>query len=63
MVRKINRNSTEYDRFLAVYLNTKNGRAFAYSVLSQLVDGFEVDAKGRITSASLSDKPLVIDFE
>lgn len=53
-----------YAKSMAIYLKTKNGAAFAYHILSQLIPSFTVDHKGRIIDAEIDDtKPIVIDFE
>ena len=53
----------EYYKYLAIYLNTKQGGAFVYHILSQLIEGFTVK-NGRIEDVHLDDEsPLVIDFE
>lgn len=61
---KINKNSPKYLPTLAQYMRTKEGQAFALSIMSQLIDGFEVNRKGKITDVVIdADKPIVIDFE
>lgn len=57
------KNSKEYAKFMAVFLSTKEGSQFAVHILSQLIDGFEVDHKNRIENVHIDDsKPIVLDF-
>ena len=61
---KVNSESPMYPALLATYLNTKEGMAFALSIMSQLIDGFETDHKGRIKDVAINDtKNIVLEFE
>lgn len=49
---------------LAVYLNTKEGKAFMLDIASQLIEGFEVDHKNRISNVIVDDETgIKIDME
>ena len=63
-MRKITKkDQREYLKYLAIYLKTKDGQWFAFHIISQLIDGFEVDHQGWIKKTILDDEnPLVIDF-
>lgn len=53
-----------YPQFLAQYMKTKEGQAFALSIMSQLIDGFEINQKGKIETVHINDQsPIKIDFE
>ena len=64
MSKKILKGDPQYPLFLAKYLNTKEGMAFALSVVSQLIDGFDVNHKGWIEATHIDDtKPITLDME
>lgn len=64
MSKKVLRSDSRYPKLLATYMNTKAGQAFALSVMSQLVDGFEVDSKGRIETVHIDDtQSIKLDME
>ena len=64
MSRKILKDDPRYPQYLAKYLNTKEGMAFALSVVSQLIDGFDVNHKGWIEAAHIDDmNPIMLDVE
>lgn len=61
-MRKINRDQKEYQKYLAMYLRTKEGSKFAGYILSQLIEGFDVK-RNEIKSVHIDDtKPIVLDF-
>lgn len=49
----IDRNNPNYKKTLAKWLSTKEGTIFALYTISQLIDGFEVDYKGKIKQSWL----------
>ena len=58
--RTILKKSQYYPHFLAKYMRTKQGQAFALSIISQLIDGFEVDAAGdKIISVHINDQESI----
>lgn len=62
--KKILKNHYYYPHFLATYMKTKEGQAFALSVISQIIDGFEVNSKGKIVTVHIDDsKPITLDME
>lgn len=64
MSRKINKENAKYPPLLAQYMRTKEGQAFALSIISQLVDGFELDYRGKIKTVYLDDEnPLILNME
>lgn len=64
MSKKVLRSDSRYPKLLATYMSTKAGQAFALSVMSQLVDGFEVDSKGRIETVHIDDtQSIKLDME
>ena len=64
MSKRILKTDSRYPKLLATYMNTKAGQAFALSVMSQLVDGFEVDSEGRIEAVHVDDtQSIKLDME
>lgn len=61
---RISRKSTKYPALLAAYMNTKEGKAFMLEIASQLIDGFEIDHRGKIKDVVINDKTSIkLDFE
>lgn len=63
-MKKHNRGTEAYAKYLSVFLSTKEGSRFALSVLSQLIESFEVKRDGMIENVHIDDtKPIVLDFK
>ena len=63
-IAKILKQNPKYRKLLATYMKTKEGQAFALSVMSQLIDGFDVDSKGKIETVHIDDtQSIKLDME
>lgn len=61
---KVGKRSKKYPDLLATFVNTKEGKAFTMSIISQLIDSFEVDHKGKIKDVVINDKAKIkLEFE
>lgn len=62
--KKILKNNTYYPHFLATYMKTKEGQTFALSIMAQLIDGFEINPKGKIEAVHINNRsPIKFDLE
>lgn len=56
-------NSREYHKVLSTYLGMKEGQNFTLHIITQLIDGFELDRKGRICKVVIDDSPIYLDLD
>ena len=62
--KKVLKNHAYYPHFLATYMKTKEGQAFALSIMAQLIDGFKINPKGKIEAVHINDQAAIkIDLE
>lgn len=63
-LKKINKTDQKgYHKYLSTYLSMKEGQNFTLHILTQLIDGFEIDRKGRICNVVIDDSPIYLDLE